>query len=182
MSQSKEPNYKLVALQDSIEIRDYPAMILAEVSVKGERKEAIQAGFKLLASYIFGNNTSSKKNQTDNESEKIAMTKPVFQQRYQDQWKIRFVMPSEYDLETLPKPLSSSIHLIAYPPKRFAVIRFSGIVQDNSIQKHADKLNAYLAKENQTPIGEMLLAFYNPPWTPSFLRRNEILIEIGIGP
>lgn len=169
MSNVEQPDYKVVTSEKNIEIRDYSPMILAEVEVFGERKQAIRKGFKILADYIFGNNTSNKK---------MAMTAPVLQALHMDKWKIRFVMPKKYTLETLPKPNSKEVMLIPFPARRFAVIRFSGLADNESIKLHTDELEAYIVAEKLNPIGGTILAFYNPPWTIPFLRRNEVMIEV----
>lgn len=170
MSKVEQPDYKPVTSKGNIEIRDYAPMILAEVEVSGERKQAISEGFKVLADYIFGNNTSNKK---------MAMTAPVLQQHI-DKWKVRFVLPKKYSLETLPKPNSKDVILIPLPARRFAVIQFSGLADDATIKQHTDELKAYILAETLKPIGEPILAFYNPPWTLPFLRRNEVMVEIGV--
>lgn len=184
MSNVEQPDYKLVKSKGNIEIRDYAPMILAEVEVSGERKQAISEGFKILADYIFGNNTSNKKMEmtapvTNELSEKMAMTAPVLQEQYMDKWKVRFVMSKKYSFEMLPKPNSKDVILIPLPARRFAVIRFSGLADDENIKLHTDELKAYIRAEKLKPIGGPLLAFYNPPWTLPFLRRNEVMIEIG---
>ncbi len=183
MRSVEQPDYKLISSEQNIEIRDYSPMILAEVEVSGERKQAIREGFKILADYIFGNNTSNIKMEmtapvTNERSEKMAMTAPVLQEQHRDKWKIRFVMPKKYNLESLPKPNSKDVILIPLPDRRFAVIRFSGLADDKKIKQHTDELRAYILAKTMKPLGEPILAFYNPPWTLAFLRRNEVLIEI----
>ena len=185
MSNVEQPDYKLVTSEENIEIRDYPPMILAEVEVSGERKQAIREGFKILADYIFGNNTSNKKMEmtapvTNQLSEKMAMTAPVMQEQRMDKWKIRFVMPKKYSFETLPKPNSKDVILVPLPARRFAVIRFSGLANDENIKQHTQELEAYILAQTLKPIGGPLLAFYNPPWTIPFLRHNEVMIQIGV--
>lgn len=185
MSHVEQPNYKLIRSEGNIEIRDYSPMILAEVEVSGERKQAIREGFKILADYIFGNNTSKIKMEmtapvTNEISEKMAMTAPVLQEQHMNKWKVRFVMPKKYSLDSLPKPNSKDVMLIPLPARRFAVIRFSGLADNESIKLHTDKLKAYIVAEKLNQIGEAALAFYNPPWTLPFLRRNEVMIEIGV--
>lgn len=187
MRNVEQPDYKLVSSKGNIEIRDYAPMILAQVEVSGERKQAISEGFKILADYIFGNNTSNNKMEmtapvTNELSQKMAMTAPVLQEQHMDKWKVRFVMPKKYSLETLPKPNSKDIILIPFAAKRFAVIRFSGLADDENIKQHTEELKTYILAESLKPIGETNLAFYNPPWTMPFLRRNEVMIEIGINP
>lgn len=183
MSRVEQPDYKLITSKENIEIRDYAPLILAQVEVSGERKQAINEGFKILADYIFGNNTTNQKMEmkaevTNEISEKMAMTTPVLQEQHMDKWKVRFVMPKKYSIETLPKPNFKDIALIPVPARRFAVIRFSGIADDENIKQKREELKAYILAEKLEPIGEPILAFYNPPWTIPFLRRNEVMIEI----
>lgn len=183
MSNVEQPDYKLVTSEENIEIRDYPPMIVAEVEVSGERKQAINEGFKILADYIFGNNTSNQKMEmtapvTNELGEKMDMTAPVLQELHMDKWKVRFVMPKKYSFETLPKPNSKDVILIRLPARRFAVIRFSGLANNENIKLHTEELEAYIVAEKLKPIGQAVLAFYNPPWTIPFLRRNEVMIEV----
>jgi hypothetical protein len=184
MSNVEQPDYKVITSKDNIEIREYPPMILAEVEVSGERKQAISEGFKILADYIFGNNISNKKMEmtapvTNERSEKIAMTAPVIQEASQSKWKVRFVMPKKYTLETLPKPNSKEVILTPVPARCFAVIQFSGLADDEKIKQHTDELEAYILAHTLKSVGGPLFAFYNPPWTLPFLRRNEVMIQIG---
>ena len=149
MSHVEQPDYKLVRSNENIEIREYSSMILAEVEVSGERKQAIREGFKILADYIFGNNTSNIKMEmtapfTNQVSEKMAMTAPVMQEQHGDKWNVRFVMPKKYSIETLPKPNSKDVNLIPLPSRRFAVIRFSGLPDDETIKQHTEQLEAYI--------------------------------------
>ena len=183
MSNVEQPDYKVITSQDNIEIRDYAPMILSEVEVTGERKQAIREGFKVLADYIFGNNTSNAKTKitssvTNELNEKMAMTAPVIQEQHRDKWKVRFFMPKKYSFETLPKPNSKDVILTPLPARRFAVIRFSGLADNESIKLHTEELEAYIVAEKLNPIGGTVLAFYNPPWTIPFLRRNEVMIEV----
>lgn len=184
MKNTEQPDYKVVMSKMNIEVRDYSPMIVAEVEVSGARKVAIRAGFTILADYIFGNNTPRKKTEICSVikpvGEKISMTTPVMQERHLDQWKVRFIMPKKYSLETLPRPNSKHVTFFYVPPKRFVVIRFSGLVDDEDIKKHVKKLNEYILTNSLTPIREPILAFYTPPWTLPFLRRNEIMIEVGM--
>ena len=167
MSQVEQPKYKVVELQGDIEIREYAPMIVAEVEVRGERMKALNQGFRLIADYIFGNNLSSKKVPmtapvTQQAGEKIAMTAPVTQDGSGDSWKIRFVMPENYTLDTLPKPKNQDVRLIATPARRVAVIRFSGFNTDRNISSHREKLLNYIADRRLPVAGEPTTAFYNP--------------------
>lgn len=183
MSHVEQPEYTQVTMDGNIEIRDYPPIILAEVEICGQRKQAISEGFRILADYIFGNNTSTKKMdmtvpQPIEEGEKMAMTAPVLQQQHMDKWKVKFVMPKKYSLESLPRPNSKDIILIQMPATRFVVIRFAGVADDESIKLHTAQLEAYILAKKMKPIGQPIFGFYNRPSTLPFLRRNEVMIEI----
>lgn len=185
MSQVDEPEYKVLESSGNIEVRQYEPTIVAQVLVEGVRKEAISKGFRMLADFIFGNNKSDKEIAmtapvTQQEGKKIAMTAPVTQQKGEDKyWRVRFVMPAEYTLETLPKPIDEKIEILSIPDQTFAVIRFSGSSTEENLKEHLQELQSYLAQNKLEPIGDPIYAFYNPPWTLPFLRRNEIMIELS---
>jgi hypothetical protein len=184
VSNVEQPKYRVVESSGNIEIRDYPPMIVAEVDVPGERRDAIRKGFRIIADYIFGNNTIAQKVPmtapvTQQHSEKIAMTAPVTQQGDGNTWKVRFVMPSNYTLETLPEPNNPAIELKEFAAKQFAVIRFSGISGEDRLQRYTKELNQFTSARGLTPLSEPIYAFYNPPWTLPFLRRNEVMVEIS---
>lgn len=184
VSNVEQPKYKVVQSAGNIEIRDYAPIIVAETEVTGERRDAIGKGFRLIADYIFGNNTASKKVAmtapvTQQSSEKIAMTTPVTQQRDGKSWRVRFIMPSKYTMETLPKPNNAAVVLKEFPAKRSAAIRFSGMGGKESLERRTKELEAFLSAKKLTPLSPPTYAFYNPPWTLPFLRRNEVLIELA---
>ena len=109
-------------------------------------------------------------------SEKISMTAPVTMEEADGQWRMHFVMPSQYTLETLPKPNNPAISLREMPSQHYAVIRFSWFAGEEKVAKKAAELLAWMKSKNITPTGKAELARYNPPWTPPFLRRNEVMI------
>ena len=184
VSNVEHPKYEVSERSGNIEIRDYARMIVAEAEVKGERREAISKGFRIIADYIFGNNTTAQKVPMtapvmQQGSEKIAMTAPVTQAGGGDTWRVRFIMPSKYTMETLPKPNNPAIELKEIPGKRFAVIRFSGMAGEESLKRHNQELDDFLSAKGLIPLSPPSYAFYNPPWTLPFLRRNEVLVEIA---
>ena len=184
VSNVEQPKYKTVESSGNIEIRDYAPMIVAEAEVSGGRRDAIGKGFRVIADYIFGNNTTAQKVPmtapvTQQNSEKIAMTAPVTQQGDGNTWRVRFVMPSNYTLETLPKPNNPVIELKEVGAKRFAVTRFSGIAGEDSLRRYTTELNEFTSARGLKPVSEPIYAFYNPPWTLPFLRRNEVMVEIS---
>jgi DNA gyrase inhibitor GyrI len=189
-TKSPEPSWHSVRQDGDMEIRDYDPMIVAEVTTTGERYAAINAGFRILAGYIFGGNTAQTKiamtapvtqESTGAKSEKIAMTAPVTQEasENQNEWKVRFVMPPEYTLASLPVPNDNRIKFLEIPAYRTAVIQFSGFNTDSNLSEHQKILMDWLAKNNITPIGKPIYAFYNPPWTLPFFKRNEVMVKIS---
>jgi len=186
MSRVEQPDFKVTMTDGAIEIRAYGPMIAAEAEVKGERKAAINEGFSLIAGYIFGANTPNAKIAMtapvqQQSSQKIAMTAPVTQQSAGDSWTVRFIMPSNWTLETLPAPKDTRVTLKPLAAKRLLAIRFSGTASDSLIQTKTDELRRYAATKRLATVGEPLLAFYNPPWTLPFFRRNEVMLELATG-
>jgi hypothetical protein len=183
VSNVEQPNYAVVESDGKFEIRDYAPMIVAETDVAGTREAAIREGFRTIADYIFGNNLTSRKIAmtapvTQQAGEKIAMTAPVTQQGDDHAWRITFVMPARYTMETLPKPKNTAVILKEVQGRRAAVIRFSGIASHENLQRYTAQLQSFIEVKSLNPISKPVYAFYNPPWTLPFLRRNEILIEI----
>lgn len=186
MSDVEKPDYTVISEAQSIEIREYKPMIIAEVEVKGKREEAIGDGFRLLADYIFGNNTRTQDIkmtapvQQQETNQKIAMTAPVQQQQLNDSssWKVSFVMPSDYTLDTLPLPNNDKVQLKEVKGQKFVAIKFSGTSSKENLLKHEKLLTQHVKDNNLNTTGPLKYAFYNPPWTLPFMRRNEIMIEI----
>ncbi len=184
MSNVEQAKYDVVQSQDNIEIRDYAPHIVAEAEVSGDRKAAINQGFRLIADYIFGNNTASQKVAMtapviQQPNEKIAMTAPVIQQGADNAWKVQFVMPANYTIATLPKPNNNAVTLHTVAGKRFAVIRFSGMASEESLKERSEMLNNFIISQKLHRLSPPTFAFYNPPWTLPFLRRNEVMAEIA---
>lgn len=169
-SNVEQAKYDIVKAYNDVEIRDYAPSIVAQTRVSGDRKEAANKGFRIIADFIFGNNISSQD---------VAMTAPVIQAGNGSEWTIQFVMPSEYTMETLPKPNNDAIELIELPVKRFVVIRFSGWATKANLEEHTLQLKEFVVENKLEPISDPIYAFYNPPWTLPFLRRNEVMIQIS---
>lgn len=180
----EEPRHTIEYQVGALEIRSYEGVIAAEVEIRGERTTAINQGFSILAGYIFGSNKSTRKigmtaPVTQQGGEKIAMTAPVTQQAEGDVWKVRFMMPAHFTRETLPEPNDARVRIVVDEPKRFAAVRFSGLANDARIAEERAKLLVFVADQKREAPGAPVLAFYNPPWTLPFLRRNEIMVEIN---
>ncbi len=184
MSRVETPPYRLVDSDGAIEIRDYAAQIVAQVEESGTREAALRRGFRALAGYIFGGNTTAGKLAmtapvTQAAGARIAMTAPVAQQAADGVWRVRFIMPAGYTLDTLPAPTDPAVHLLEIAPKRVAVIRFTGLAGEASLARHTAELQRFLRARGLRPVAEPSSAYYNPPWTLPFLRRNEVMIEIA---
>jgi hypothetical protein len=188
VGKTPEPAWKSVRQDGNIEIRRYDPMILAEVTTTGERYDAINDGFRILADYIFGNNeakqdiamTAPVTQQSSSSSVSIPMTVPVTQQKSSEEqsWKVSFVMPGNYTMDTLPKPRTDKIRFIEIPEHNQVVIRFSGMNTDKNLAEHQGKLMNWVKAQSLKTSGEPVYAFYNPPWTPFFLKRNEIMLRL----
>lgn len=161
--------YEVLDSDGDIEIRAYPALLVAEVTRTGPRDQAVRSGFGPLARYIFAKGR---------EGEKIAMTAPVTQKDDGGTWTIQFIMPSTYDLEHLPKPTGSDVQLRELPALRRAAIRFSGWWSDELFSAKNAALRDWLARNGMTPSGTPTFAYYNDPFTPGFMRRNEIMYDL----
>jgi len=186
----EEPKYNLIEKSGKLELRAYEPMIIAEVSVDGSMDSASGRGFRLIADYIFGNNTANdgdyeKISMTapvtmevqPKESEKIAMTTPVTMAQEGEQWRMHFVMPAEYTMQTLPKPNNPQVNVREIPEQNYAAIRFSGFSGAAKVDRKTKELLAWMTEKGLEPIGTPELARYNPPITPPFFRRNEVLIQ-----
>ena len=180
----EEPKYQVVEKHGNIELRDYAPTIVAEVRLPGEQYEALGAGFRLVADYIFGNNVSARKVAmtapvTQQGSEKIAMTAPVTQQAEGQEWQVSFIMPAGSTLATLPKPNNPAVVLREVGSKHVAVIRFSGWAREGSLNRNTAKLDAFLSARKLKILSAPMYAYYDPPWTLPFFRRNEVMVEIA---
>jgi len=182
----EEPKFKILLSQENFELREYEPRIIAQTIVKGEFSEAPNAGFRRLADYIFGNNTQQSEIAMTapvsqlKSSEKIAMTAPVSQEKSgDDSWIITFTMPRSYTMDKLPKPNNTAITLRQLPSAKFAVVRFSGLNSQTTVKEKTEALRNWMKLQSFKERGvEPIYARYNPPWTPWFWRRNEILIEL----
>ena len=198
----EEPKFEVTAQDGNHEVRRYAPVIVAETYVEGDMDTATRNGFKLIADYIFGNNQLAG-TAAEKASEKIAMTAPVTAEPVAasgkiamtapvtvepvaaaasmasaTQWRIHFVMPSQYSMQTLPKPNNEAVKLRAMPARTFAVLRYSGFNTASRVQEKTDDLAFWMKSKNLEAVGAPQLARYDPPWTLPMWRRNEIQMEI----
>jgi SOUL heme-binding protein len=109
----------------------------------------------------------------------IAMTAPVAMEPGEGGQVMRFFMPAEYTLETLPRPGDDRVRIVTVPAQTLAVLRFSGEADDDLVAAKNAELLAGLASSTWEPVGEPGLFGYDPPMTPPELRRNEVFVEVA---
>lgn len=170
--QTEQPDFAVVRADGDFELRDYPALVVAEVFNAGTRERASGASFRRLAAYIFAQDRPEG-------GEKIAMTAPVLQDETRPgQWRMRFVMPAKYTLDTLP-PAPDDITLTETPARRMAALRFPGNASDRDLTLMEARLREWMREARLMPAGEAVFAFYDAPMIPGPLRRNEVLIPVA---
>jgi hypothetical protein len=191
------PKYSVLEEKQGYEIRLYEPYITAQVEVGGTYNEAINEGFRILADYIFGNNTkqadiamtapvtegeSEKMAMTApvlvSENEKLAMTAPVIESTRDETRIISFVMPFEYTLETLPKPNNKEVKIVPQEARKVAVLRFSWSRSSERVARKKQELLTLLERDEITPKNSPEYAGYNAPLTAPWLNRNEVIVEI----
>ena len=183
----EQPDYQVVVQDGDFELRDYPPLVVAEVSDSGSRQQSLSSGFGPLARYIFAKErggeriamTAPVQQRALAADEKIAMTAPVTQTPADNgDWTVQFIMPSEYQLEDLPDPGNAKVRLEQVPARRLAAVRFSGRTNDQAIAEQQQRLESWMRAQDIEPRGEPIYAYYNDPFTPGPLRRNEVLFEV----
>jgi len=183
----EEPKFSVLEKNPPFELRSYAPMILAEAQTEGDLDEASSQGFRLIAGYIFGQNQVSEKiamtvpvavEEQSPKSAKIAMTAPVNIESNAGKWTVSFVMPSEYTMESLPKPLNPRVQLRQIPAVKRAVIVFTGFNSENKVAEKTLELEEWMRSKNLQAVGVPRFAGYNPPWSIPFMRRTEIMIAV----
>ena len=164
---SEQAPFRLVDADGRFELRDYPELLVAETVAMGARERALDSGFGKLAGYIFAKSRGG---------DRIAMTAPVLSDDRGGEWRTRFVMPAAYDRASLPAP-GPGVAIGARAARRVAVIRFSGRTDDSALFDREADLRAWMA-ERGLRAGGVEHAFYNSPFIPGPLRRNEVMIEV----
>ena len=162
--------YELVRKLDRVEIRHYPRIVITKVEGYGEN------AFSILFRFI------SRENKLRT---KVKMTAPVVSQRIEmtapvlsDSDSLAFVMPAEYRLATTPEPLDDRIKIIEVPERKLAALRFSGRWTSSLFERKSKELLEELEKAKIKTKGDVFSMLYNAPFTPSFMRRNEVAVEV----
>lgn len=201
----EEPRYVASLEEGPFALRRYEPHVVASVLVEGDRDEASNAGFRVLAGYIFGKNRGeariamtapvsaepvssggstvaatgeSPDAEAAGRGARIAMTAPVAIEPTGDRWKVTFMMPSRYSLQTLPRPLDERVVFEEVPGRCVAAVRFSGFTSDARVGEKSRELAGWMREHGLQPRGAATLARYDAPWTLPWHRRNEVLVEI----
>ena len=164
---TEEPEWTLLDTQGEIELRQYVPVVQARTPAPAGASSS--SGFRTLAGYIFGGNASKQE---------IAMTTPVERTLAENDNYMAFTMPEQHSRDTLPEPDDSGVTLHEVPARTVAVIKFSGWAREQVVQEKVQNLLATLSSHGIEPQSEPSLAQYNPPWTPPWKRRNEVMVEI----
>jgi SOUL heme-binding protein len=195
---TEEPHYEVRISQAPFELRHYAPTLIAQTIVNGDMDEASNKGFRLIADFIFGNNLAAGSDQAakiamtapvtvEPQSSRIAMTAPVtIEPESHDtsiagakQWRIHFVMPSQYTMANIPKPNNRAVTLHELPSKYFVVLRYSGFNSMARVQEKTNEALAWTKQQSLKVVGTPQLSRYDPPWTLPMFRRNEIMVEVA---
>ncbi|MEI2786186.1 MAG: heme-binding protein [Candidatus Nanopelagicales bacterium] len=170
---TEQQPYEVLEKYSGFEVRRYPEHLVAEVDVSGPFGVAGNLAFPTLARYIGGHNRASRK---------VAMTAPVVQEQdpRSGVFVVGFVMPSELMTQDFPEPMDSSVRTRRVPAQTAAALTFSGRWTRGSYDAHTDELLDLLAEAGLTVVGRPRYARFDPPWTPWFLRRNEVVIPVSV--
>ncbi len=182
---TEEPDFKIVQTIGNVEVREYAAYSVAEVVVPGPAEAAGNSAFPILAGYIFGKNKGERKlamtppvTQSPTPV-KLEMTAPVTQSAAPGGFLVQFVLPKGVTSDNAPEPVDPRVILRNIAPSRMAVIRYSGFWSDANYLDHLQQLRATLAASGLQPKGEPIYSRYNAPFTPWFMRRNEIWLYLA---
>jgi hypothetical protein len=182
----EQPKFEIEEAKEDFQLRRYGPTVVAETTVDGSFGDAGNQAFRRLAGYIFGANDGGRKiamtapvAQAKNDGTKIAMSAPVSQEKRGEGWIVSFTMPSAFTMATLPRPNDARVTLREVAGRRVAAIRFSGTWSPERFAEKALELESEMARRKLTAGGPPVYARYDPPWTPWFLRRNEVLVPIA---
>ena len=164
---TEQQKYDVVRMLGNVELRRYAPCVMADVVVRGDYRRATYEGFGPLVTYISRND--------------IAMTAPVVQEEQgQESWRVSFVMPEGMHLSTLPRPANQQVTLREIPEHLAAALKFSGLATRRDVARREQELLAVLRLEGLQPTSAIRVARFDPPWTPSFLRHNEVVVDVAM--
>jgi DNA gyrase inhibitor GyrI len=181
--QTEEPDFRPLESDGDYQIRDYPAMTVAETVVEGPRRDALDEGFRILADYAFARSRDGERLEMtvpvmQDSGDPMASDPPLFDDELEGAWRTRFVMPEGRSAGELPEP-PDGVTLVELPPRKVAVVSFSGVASDRLLAQQEDRLRGWLARRGVMISAEPEYAFYNSPMIPGPLRRNEVWLALS---
>ena len=181
--QTEEPDFRAIRTDGDFQIRDYPSITVAETVVQGPRKAALSQGFGIIADYIFAKSRPGEKIDmtvpvVQDSGDPMASDPPLFDDELEGAWRTRFVMPAGRSTANLPEP-PPAVDLVDLPPRKVAVVSFSGRADDRMLAAAEDRLRGWLARHDEKSNAEPEYAFYNSPVIPGPLRRNEVWLPLN---
>ena len=182
------PQYRVLEQEGAYELREYAPYLLAETEVDSGFMNAGNVAFGRLFRYISGANsaqaeiamTAPVEQGRQAEGEKIAMTAPVEQSRGEGVYRVGFVVPRKYSRDTVPKPLDPRVAIREVGARKVAVWRYSGRWTEENFREHEQQLRQILARKRlqAEPGDSAIIARYDAPFMPWFMRRNEVIIPL----
>jgi len=181
--QTEEPDFRPLESDGDYQIRDYPAMTVAETVVDGPRRDALGEGFRVLADYAFARSREGERLEMtvpvmQDSGDPMASDPPLFDDELEGAWRTRFAMPEGRSAGDLPEP-PDGVTLVELPPRKVAVVSFSGVASDRLLAQQEDRLRGWLARRGVMISAEPEYAFYNSPMIPGPLRRNEVWLALN---
>lgn len=190
----EEPPFDVLKKNSEFELRSYQPMVIAEVVVQGDVIAAGKEGARLVKDYIFGEGAQEAAAAEQKSRESISMTVPVTMEKTPQKiamtvpvtmesavgsgYRLHFVMPSKYTMQTLPKPADPRVSLREVPAQKVAAVRFSKFTTEATIAEQTSLLQAWITQQGLKAVGKPQFARYDPPFVPPLLRRSEILIAV----
>lgn len=186
---TEEASYVVLEEQDDFQLREYAGLVTIETTVKAEFDKAGKEAFGRLFGYISGENRASQKiamtapvlvdEESSTAGESIDMTAPVIAGEAADGWRYTFVLPNSYTMANAPLPTNPKVRLVEVQPKLVAVLRYSGLLNEDNFRENSTRLINWISEKQLKLLSSTRVAGYDPPWTLPFLRRNEVMIDVG---
>ena len=180
------PDYRVLDQDGSFELRAYSSYLIAETEVEAGFMNAGNIAFGRLFRYISGANTAQTEIamtapvEQSSQGEKIAMTAPVEQSKGEGVYRVGCIVPHKYNRDTVPKPTDPRVSIREVPARTVAVWRYSGRWTEENFREHEQDLRRALQSRslNAVPGDSAIIARYDAPFMPWFMRRNEVLIPL----
>ena len=161
--------YTVILSEGPFTLRDYPALTLVSTRMNDPDPQS-GSSFMNLFRYITGANDAG---------EKIAMTTPVITTREGDKWTMSFIVPNDVAATGAPDATNEQVRLETMRGGRFAVYRSPASWSRENLAQAQLKLVTWIQQRGLHPLEDPRIANYDPPSTPVFFQRNEILVRVA---